>query len=73
MKGIVSTPSRGEKKDEQVRLMFSMGELTHEGGFGCLFVICCREKMVERMWLWSSWKGGRVGGDTTEQRCTEWW
>jgi hypothetical protein len=37
------------KKNEQVRLMFSMGELTHEGGFGCLFVICYREKMVERM------------------------
>jgi len=34
--------------------MFSMGELTHEGGFGCLFVICYRKKMVERMWLWSS-------------------
>jgi hypothetical protein len=27
------------KKNGKVRLMFSMGELTHEGGFGCLFVI----------------------------------
>jgi hypothetical protein len=50
MKGIVSPhPEEKKKKNDQVRLMFSMGELTHEGGFGCLFVICYREKMVERM------------------------
>jgi hypothetical protein len=34
----------------EVRLMFSMGELTHEGGFGCLlYGGAGREKIVKRM------------------------
>jgi hypothetical protein len=37
-------------KQKKASLMFSMGELTHEGGFGCLlYGVARRKKMVERM------------------------
>ena len=32
-------PIPRRKKNEQVMLMFAVGELTHEGGFGCLFML----------------------------------
>jgi hypothetical protein len=45
--------------------MFSMGELTHEGGFGCLFVIWrCRgrENGEAHVTIWYSGTGGRAVG-----------
>jgi hypothetical protein len=53
--------------------MFSMGELTHEGGFGCLFVIWnCRERENggAHVTLWKEGKGVTAGGDATEQEST---
>lgn len=53
--------------------MFSMGELTHEGDFGCLFVIwsCSeRENGGAHVTLWNRVKGVTAGGDATEQDST---